>query len=116
MHVPESPVFSEIQPLDIAWFQSGNRKLPLACKGVFNIRPTRSDVTGLAWQCDIHGYLKHPSEITDISGSPLLEIQSGQGRLLASELCFEAAKNDPIARRILMNSLHYLCVRGTPPF
>ena len=108
MHVPESPVFSEIQPLDIAWFQRGKRELPLACSGVFDIIAARADITGLAWQCDLHGYLKHTSEITAISGSPLLEIQSGRGRLLASELYFEAGKVDPIARRILMNSLRYL--------
>jgi hypothetical protein len=56
------------------------------------------------------------SDITKISGSPLVEIQSGKGRLLASELCFEAASEDPIARRILMNSIHHLCDQSTPPF
>jgi hypothetical protein len=116
MHVPESPVFSEIQPLDLAWFPRSGRQLPLACTGVFGITASRADVTGLAWQCDIHGYLKRTSEITNYSGHPLVEIQSGQGRLLASELNLEAAKTDPIACRILMNSLHYLATRNAPPF
>jgi hypothetical protein len=116
MHVPESPVFSGIHPLDIAWFERGKRRLPLACTGVFSIMPTHGDVTGLAWQCDLHGYLKKSFDITSISGSPLVEIQSGKGRLLASELYSEAAGADPIARRILMNSIHYLCDRSAPPF
>jgi hypothetical protein len=28
--------------------------------------------------------------------------------LLASEFCFESAKDDPIARRLLINSISYL--------
>ncbi len=71
--------------------------------------PVFSDTVALAWQCAIHGYLKTPDEITKISGSPLLEIQSGRGKLLASEFCFESTKReDPIARRLLMNSIRYL--------
>jgi hypothetical protein len=108
MHVPESPIFSGIEPLDLAWFEPGDRQLPLACTGVFQIPFARRDTVALAWQCDIHGYLKTPDEITRISGSPLVEIQSGQGRLLASELCFESAQHDPIARRLLLNSIRYL--------
>ena len=33
MHVPESPVFAGIEPLDLAWFERGGRKLPIACTG-----------------------------------------------------------------------------------
>jgi len=108
MHVPESPVFSGIEPLDLAWFERGGRHLPIACTGVFQIPSARRDTVALAWQCDIHGYLKKTSDITNISGTPLMEIQSGQGRLLASEMCFDSAQDDPIARRLLMNSICYL--------
>jgi hypothetical protein len=38
----------------------------------------------------------------------LLEIRQGKGRLLASEMSLEAGANDPIARRLLMNALHFL--------
>jgi len=106
--LPESPVFSGIEPLDLAWFERGRRQLPIACTGVFQTTPARDDVTALAWQCDIHGYLKKTSEVTRISGAPLVEIRSGRGRLLASELYLEAGKDDPIARRLLMNAIHYL--------
>ena len=108
MHVPESPVFSEIEPLDLAWFERVRRQLPIACTGVFQTVSARDDVTALAWQCDIHGYLKKTSEVTRISGAPLVEIRSGRGRLLASELYLEAGKDDPIARRLLTNAIHYL--------
>jgi hypothetical protein len=108
MHVPESPVFSGIEPLDLAWFERGRRQLPIACTGVFQTTSGRDDVIALAWQCDIHGYLKKTSEVTRISGAPLVEIRSGRGRLLASELYLEADSDDPIARRLLMNAIHYL--------
>jgi hypothetical protein len=105
LHIPESPVFSGIEPLDLAWFERGGRQLPIACTGVFQIDSTRRDIAALAWQCDIHGYLYDTSQITRISGTPLLEIWFGKGRLLASEMCFEAAKADPIAQRLLMNAI-----------
>ncbi len=52
MHVPESPVFSEIQPLDIAWFPHGKRQLPLACTGVFQppVGAPGCHLVGLAMQ------------------------------------------------------------------
>jgi hypothetical protein len=108
MHVPESPVFSGIEPLDMAWFDRGDRRLPLACTGVYQAVSGRDDTTALADQCDIHAYLKTTSEITRYTGNPLVEIQIGKGRLLASELNLESAKNDPIARRLLMNMIGYL--------
>jgi len=108
MCIPESPVFSEIEPLDLAWFERGGRQLPLACTGVYQIAPANKDAIALACQCDLHGYLRKSTDVTKIGGAPLLEIQSGRGRLLASELCFESGKNDPIAQRLLMNCLYYL--------
>ena len=110
MHVPESPVFSEIEPLDIAWFDRGERRLPIACTGVYQIIAARKDTTALADQCDIHAYLKNLSEITKYSSAPLVEIRIGKGRLLASELNFESGKNDPISRRLLNNSIRYVAL------
>lgn len=112
MHIPESPVFSGIEPLDIAWFDRGQRRLPIACSGVYQIVAGRDDTTALACQCDIHAYLKDTSEITKYSGSPLVEIQYGEGRLIASEMNFESDKNDPISRRILINIINNLTARG----
>jgi hypothetical protein len=92
----------------LAWFEAGDRKVPIACTGVYCIPIVHPDTTELAWQCDIHGYFNDKLNITSISGTPLLEIQSGKGRLLASELWFESGNSDPIARRLLMNAIHSL--------
>jgi hypothetical protein len=108
MHIPESPVFSEIEPLDLAWFERANRQLPLACTGIYQIVNPHKDAIALADQCDIHAYLDKTPDVAKISGTPLLEIQLGKGRLLASEMLFESGKNDPIAQRLLMNCLNYL--------
>jgi hypothetical protein len=108
MHIPESTVFDGIEPLDLAWFESRNRQIPLAATGVYQISPQHDGVLALASQCDFHGYLAKPTDIVKISGTPLLEIQIGKGRLLASEMCLEEGKNDPIAKRLLMNCLSYL--------
>ncbi|MGH7980003.1 MAG: glycoside hydrolase family 2 TIM barrel-domain containing protein, partial [Limisphaerales bacterium] len=112
MHVPESSVFSGIEPLDIAWFGRDGRQLPIACSGVYQVVAGRADTTELARQCDFHGYLKDPSEITRYSGSPLVEIQEGKGRVIASELNFESDRNDPISMRILINIINNLMARG----
>jgi hypothetical protein len=107
MHIPESPVFEGLEPLDLAWFERGGRRLPMACDGVYKIAE-RSDIIALASQCDIHAYLQKPSDIEKYTGTPLVEIRVGKGRLLASEFCFESGPSDPIARRLLSNVLHYL--------
>jgi hypothetical protein len=108
MHVPESPVYSGIEPLDLAWFQSADRSLPVACTGVYQITASRKDIIPLADQCDIHGYLQSPSDITKYEGTPLVEMRLGQGRLVASELNLDAGPTDPIARRLLSNLIYYL--------
>lgn len=108
LHVPESPVFSGIEPLDLAWFDVPNRELPLACTGVYSIPAVHPSVTELAWQCDLHGYLNNRLDLSSVSGSPLLEIHSGSGRLLASEMALESGAIDPIPHRLLLNAIRSL--------
>jgi beta-galactosidase len=107
MHIPESPVFAGIEPLDLAWFERGGRRLPMACDGVYQIAEN-SDTTALASQMDIHAYLQKPSDVEKYIGTPLVEIRIGKGRVVASEICFESGPSDPIARRLLSNVLAYL--------
>ena len=111
MHVPESPVFSGIEPLDLAWFERKGRQLPIACAGVYHLLKDDDDTMALAQQCDIHAYLKNTTEITQFSGSPLVEIRFGAGRLMASEMECELGKTDPIARRLLSNIILYMSPR-----
>ena len=108
MHVPESPVFSGIEPLDLAWFDNGDRRTPIACSGVYQIATSSPDISALADQCDLHGYLTRPADIQKFSGTPLVEIRFGQGRLIASEMNFDSPSTDPIAIRLLSNILNYL--------
>jgi len=105
MHIAESPVFNGVEPLDMSWFELGPNTLPTACRGVYSIDRSRDDVVALADHCDIHAYLKKEEDIKALSGSPIVEIELGQGRLLASEMALDAAPNDPIARRLLFNMI-----------
>lgn len=108
MHIPESPVFDGIEPLDLAWFESGERNIPRVCRGVYGISSSRADVSALAEVVDMHGYLHKPEDVVHVSGSPLVELRIGRGIVYASEMMFEAAPDDPIAGRLLSNLLHLL--------
>jgi beta-galactosidase len=108
MHIPESPVFSGIEPLDLAWFDRGNGRTPIACSGIYQIATGGPDISALADQCDLHGYLTKPADIQKFTGTPLVEIRFGQGRLIASEMNFESSTTDPISMRLLSNILNYL--------
>lgn len=108
MRAPESAVFSDLEPLDLSWFESDGRRVPIACSGIYTIDSSNTNITALAWQCDFHGYLQKPSDIEKYSGSPLVEIRFGNGVLIASEMCYEAGDEDPIARRLLSNMISSL--------
>ena len=103
MHIPESPVFDGLHPLDLAWFELGGGRLPRACQGVYQIGPRRSDTNMLAEVVDIHGYLKTSADLAKYSGTPLVLLDVGKGRLIASEMMLFEAPQDPIAGRLLAN-------------
>jgi hypothetical protein len=107
MHIPESPIFDGIQPLDLAWFDRG-RKVPIACTGVYHVANGAGGIVPVAWHYDIHGYLQKPSDIEKIRSTPMVEIHDGKGLLLASEICYEAGTEDPVAMRLLNNAIQYL--------
>jgi hypothetical protein len=103
MHVPESPIFDGIEPLDLSWFELGKGKLPRVCRGTYLVDSTQTDTIALVEVVDLHGYLKKPEDVIGISGSPLVELRIGQGIIFASEMMFEAASDDPIAAKLLNN-------------
>jgi hypothetical protein len=107
MQIPESRVFSEIEPLDLSWFERGAGNIPLACTGVYQVN-RQPEITCLASTVDIHGYLRTPEDVVRVSGSPLVELRAGKGTILASEMLLEADFRDPIAGRLLSNLIHYL--------
>jgi len=108
MHIPESPVFDGLEPLDLAWFELGGGRLPRACQGVYQVEPRRADTSMLAEVVDIHGYLKTPADLAKYSGTPLVQVNAGKGRLIASEMMLLEAPQDPIAGRLLSNLLKTL--------
>jgi len=108
IRIPESPVFDGIEPLDLSWFELGNGKVPRACRGMYGIDRSRTDVTALAEVVDMHGYLNKPEDVIHVSGSPLVELRVGRGVVFASEMMFETASDDPIAGRLLANLIQSL--------
>jgi beta-galactosidase len=108
MHIPESPAFDGLAPLDLAWFELGEGRAPRACQGVYQIESRRSDTSILAEVVDIHGYLKTPADLAKCSGTPLVQLDAGRGRLIASEMMLFEASQDPIAGRLLANLIKTL--------
>jgi hypothetical protein len=108
MRIPESPVFDGIEPMDLCWFELGNGMVPRACTGTYQVDHGRPDANPLAEVVDIHGYLKEPSDFLKISGSPLIELTLGSGRVLATEMTLLEAPEDPIAGRLLGNLIRTL--------
>jgi hypothetical protein len=108
MHVPESPVFDGLDLLDLAWFELGGGRLPRACRGVYQIESQRADTSMLAEVVDIHGYLKTPADLAKYSGTPLVHLEAGKGRLIASEMMLFEAPQDPIAGRLFANLIKTL--------
>ena len=102
---PESPIFSGIDPLDLAWLNCGPGVSPVACNGVFQVDTHNPAVTVLAEFCDFHNYLAKPNDIVSLSGTPLFEYQLGRGRILCCEINSLAMRHDPVARRLVFNSL-----------
>jgi hypothetical protein len=108
MHIPESPVFDGLEPLDLSWFELGEGRIPRACQGVYQIVPRRADTCMLAEVVDIHGYLKTSADLAKYSGTPLVLLDAGKGRLIASEMMLAEAPQDPIAGRLLANLVRTL--------
>jgi Glycosyl hydrolases family 2/Glycosyl hydrolases family 2, TIM barrel domain/Glycosyl hydrolases family 2, sugar binding domain len=111
MNIPESSVFDGLEPLDLAWFELGEGRIPRACRGVYQIDSRRSDTSMLAEVVDIHAYLKAPADLAKYRGTPLIQIDAGKGKVIASEMMLFEAPQDPIARRILTNIIKTL---GSP--
>jgi hypothetical protein len=114
MHIPESPAFDGLEPLDLAWFELGAGRLPRACRGTYQIESQRADTSMLAEVVDIHGYLKTPADLAKCSGTPLVQLNDGKGKVIASEMMLFEAVQDPIAGRLLANLIKTLGSESQP--
>ncbi|SDT89154.1 Glycosyl hydrolases family 2, sugar binding domain [Verrucomicrobium sp. GAS474] len=101
---PESVLFEEIEPLDLAWFEGGAAEA-LACIGVYEMDGNAPEASPLAEFCDFHNYLQRPEEVLLHNGVPLLEARLGRGFLIASEMNLEAGRDEPVAARLLNNGI-----------
>ena len=112
MVIPESPVFDGLEPLDLAWFEQGERKTPIACTGTWEVNRENSEATPIAHQCDFHTEILFGPEIQKpffkIAGAPIVEISMGKGKILASEMALSAKDKDPIAGRLMRNMLEFI--------
>jgi hypothetical protein len=114
MHIPESPVFDGLEPLDLAWFELGGGRIPRACRGVYHVESQRADTSMLAEVIDIHGYLKTPADLAKYRGTPLVQLNDGKGTLIASEMMLFEAQQDPIAARLFANLIKTLGSASQP--
>jgi len=108
MCIPESPAFNGLAPLDLAWFEMGGGRVPRACRGVYQVESGRADASMLAEVVDIHGYLKTSEDLAKYRGTPLVQLNDGKGKVIASEMMLLEAPQDPIAGRLLSNLINTL--------
>ncbi|KAA3638228.1 MAG: hypothetical protein DWQ02_05425, partial [Bacteroidetes bacterium] len=108
MKVPEHPVFEEIAPFDLAWWQQEGRERPRACRRSYRFKKTEG-ITPLCTYLRPHVYISKPEEeLPEMNGIPLAEISLNGGKLIASELELNSGVNDPVAAKVFVNILAYL--------
>lgn len=112
MDIPESPVFDQMQPLDIRYFNNNKREIPTACDSAFQIN-RNGHIKGLASSEKVHGYLqgdiKTRSKTLDkIKGFPIVKVNDGEGSILFSTVLLNKGTTDPIAGKLLTNMLSSL--------
>ncbi len=109
MEVPESPVFNDIDVLDLRYFNNNKREIPTVCHAAYQIN-RNPNVEELASHIKIHGYVEGDMQarveyMKKIKGFTLLKITEGKGSAIISSMLLEKAVTDPIAGKLLMNCL-----------
>lgn len=106
-------IFNGLDALDLRYFNNERREIPTACHTT--IMANRSDsLIELASQMKIHAYIdggdldERIKKIESMRGLSLMEIESGNGRVIVSTMATDKAATDPIAARIVSNIIHYL--------
>lgn len=106
MEIPESPVFDNIEKMDLRYFNNNKREIPTVCNA--SMQTVRSEkVEPLAAQMKIHGYIngdmhKRSNYVSTIKGFPLLTIRD-QGKVMVSTMRTDKATTDPVAGKLLSN-------------
>jgi hypothetical protein len=107
MEIPESPVFDEIDLLELRYFNNNKREIPTVCTAALQVNRSEN-LQELAHQTKIHGYINGDMDeridyVKTIKGFPIIKIKEGQGASLISTMSCEKSLTDPIAARLLAN-------------
>jgi hypothetical protein len=108
MDIPESPVFNELELLDLRYFNNNKREVPVVCNAALSVlRGANVDI--LAKHIKIHGYVNGEMEqraayMSRIQGATLVKIKEN-GTAILSTLSLEKGITDPVAGRLLKNIL-----------
>jgi hypothetical protein len=108
MEIPESPLFRDIDELELRYFNNNQRELPSVCKTALKIN-RGAPVEPLASLVKIHGYINGDMQqrslfMDKIKGFTLVRIRD-KGEVILSTMSLEKAVTDPIAGKLLTNML-----------
>lgn len=114
MHIPEHPTFTEIDPMELSWWQPKGREIPFVCRRSFRLK-NENGISQLCTYLRPHTDLGNDpqSYLEEMGGSPLLEFKNKKGLLIASELELNQSISDPIAAKVFCNLIHFLVT--SPP-
>lgn len=107
------PVFDGIEPLDLRYFNNGKREIPVVCTEVFNVK-RNENLKELIGHMRVHGYCdfktpeQHQERVSEFRGFPMVEISDGKGKAIVSGMTVGKASTDPIAGRLLINTINDL--------
>lgn len=112
MEIPESPVFDDIDLLELRYFNNNKREIPTICNTVLKVN-RNPNVEELANQTKIHGYIngdmaQRSEYVKTIKGYPLLKIYDDKGVATISTMSLEKAVTDPVAGKLLTNIIYNL--------
>lgn len=103
MEMPEHDAFSDIHPLELAWWQPENGERPRACRRSFRFKSMK-EIQVLAGYIRPHVYLGDPVEqLKEMSGIPLLALP--EDHIICSEMEVNRGTEDPVAAKLLINLL-----------
>jgi hypothetical protein len=110
MEIPESPVFDDIDLLELRYFNNNRREIPTVCYSALQVNRSEQ-VEELANQTKIHGYINGDMQqrsdyVKTIKGFPIIKITEGKGEALISTMAHDKAATDPVAARLLANMIH----------
>jgi len=108
IEIPESPVFDDIEPLEIRYFNNNKRENPLVIKNSYQVN-RNPNIESLASFLKVHGYLEgniaeRSKKMDEIRGFPIIKIKN-KGTVILSEVVLEKTTTDPVAGKLFVNMI-----------